>query len=250
MLRSGPLVLLAGLLLAAPARADVPPPDGQTRVHYLFRVDALPDGAALVAYPSYDTDGGNAIILAAGKDVPSFQGYRPGIYALPAADVAALPRKDHAEAGKYLEAKARQCLKEVPRVFQVATTAGITRMTDVIHVTTAPEGCKVSLVSTLYEGPGGARGEGGLDARGHRTPPAPFGKDDLPAVEGFTLDPSATPPAPEAPPPNNPGPTPVTPGKPEAPPPAAASGCSVAPSPAPWLLAPLALLLRRRTRRA
>src|SRR5262249_30043996 len=43
-----------------------------------------------------------------------------------------------------------------------------------------------SLVKTIYGGAKGERGEGTVDASGHRLPPAPFGKD-LPLVEDIGI---------------------------------------------------------------
>jgi len=241
-------VILVAALAGTRARADLPPPDGMTRVEYVFRVDAVPAGTTLVGFPTYNLDdnGSSVVVLVAGKDVRSVQGYRPGIHALAAADAAGLPREQQAIAA-YLKAKGRPCLKEVPRVFQVATSTGITKMTDVIHVDASPGRCSASLVNTIYEGPGGQRGEGGVDAEGNRRPPAPFGSKDVPDVTQSGFATASTPVTPAiAGAPTSASPAPATPpASPEAP---RTAGCSVAPSSAgPWLLAvPIVLLARRR----
>jgi hypothetical protein len=257
-------VAVAAALAGTRARADLPPPEGMTRVDYLFRVDGVPEGTALVAFPAHNMgeEGGLVVPLTAGTDVRSFQGYTPGIYALAPADAAKIPREDRgeqAQAEAYLTAKARKCLKQVPRVFQVATTTGLSRMTDVIHVNATAGGCSATLVTTIYEGANGARGEGGVDANGERTPPAPFGKDFANIKESGLDVSGAPPPAPTPPvvtppiatppvatPPVTPTPAPA---KPEAP---KAAGCSLDPSgaglPGAWLLVAFVGLLRRRRR--
>lgn len=232
---------MAGALLAAlvrtPARADLPPPAGQTRVQYLFRIDGVPHEIAVIAYPTYNSrDPGDVASLAAGEDQLLVQGYQPGLYALPAADTAGLAGLTGDAVQTYLAAHAKPCLRQIPRVFAVPTATGITRMTDVIHITTTATTCSAALVTTIYEGADGARGEGNVDTTGQRTPPAPFGRD-IPDVRGFGL----SLPAPPLPPPVTPAPPPRA-----DPPQAGCAACNTGDPASPWLLTiPLALLARR-----
>lgn len=244
------LVALALASAAAVARADVPPPPGITRVQYLFHVDVVPEGHAVIAFPTYDPGtGGRFVTLEAGKDVQSFQGYRPGLYLLPAADAAALAGKDEPALKAALDASARQCLKQVPRVYELPDEARITKITDTIHLDRTAAGCEARLVRTQYEGPAGERGEGGVDASGKRTPPAPFGKVPDITESGFVLAASGPAPAPT--------PTPTPTSKPVTAPPAPvehsapdkAGGCSVRATGERASLVLLALLLLARRRR-
>ena len=178
-------------MVSGEASADLPPPPGMAQVWYLFRVDAVPDGMTLVAFPAYNSDhqSGHHVALEAGKDVKSFQGYTPGLYALPTADAASLPDDDGALKA-LLESKGKLCLKKIPRLFTVPTSTGVREVTDVMHVTVTPAGCSTRLVKTVFAGEKGKpSGEGGVDAAGKRLPPPPFGRD-LPDVSaaGFVLD--------------------------------------------------------------
>lgn len=190
MTRRAPLAWFCGALLGlaeGAARADLPPPSGQTRVDYRVRVAAtLGPGLALVAHPTYVSSGGGSVVLMTAETELSFvQGYQPGIYSLPAADAAALVGKSGEEVDKALAEKGRVCIRQVPRVFTVATETKITAMTDVIQVDAGPEACRAALARTLYRGEGGASGEGGADAAGRRVPPAPFTDKDLPPLSGL-----------------------------------------------------------------
>ncbi len=192
--------ILGSLLLGHSAHADLPPPVGMTRVLYQFRVDSVPAGMILVAFHAYNPANrkGNFVPLAAGKSVNSYQGYTPGIYALPQADAALLIDQDDKETEALLKTRAQLCLKAIPRVFTVSTRNNIAEMEDVLHVTVTPQGCSTHLVSTTYASPGGARGEGGVDAAGHRRPPPPFGQD-LPDVLPSGLNLLGAPPSTGAP---------------------------------------------------
>lgn len=189
MTRRFPLAWLFGALLGlsvGAARADLPPPQGQTRVDYRVRITGtVGPGLALVAHPSYVSAGGSVAIVTTESELRFVQGYRPGIYSLPAADAAALVGKSGEEVDKALAEKGRVCVQEVPRVFAVATETKITAMTDVIQVDAGPEACRAALARTLYRGEGGASGEGGADAAGRRVPPAPFTDKDLPPLTGL-----------------------------------------------------------------
>jgi hypothetical protein len=191
-------VALAVGLAGGAARADLPPPDGMTRVWYQFRIEGVPEDTALVAFPEHDSSrrDSHVLTLQAGKDNVSVKGYPPGLYALSPADAAALVGLDDNAAKSLLAAKAQPCLKAVPRVYQVPTTTKVERMVDVLRVTRTSAGCSTQLVTTHYAGKGGIEGDGGVDAAGHRLPPAPFGRD-LPGVvdSGLSLDPAAAPPA-------------------------------------------------------
>lgn len=188
------------ILLGQTAHADLPPPTGMVRVWYQFRVDSVPEGMTLVAFPAYNSDNrkGNFVPLVAGKNVNSYQGYTPGIYALPQTDAARLVDQDDKETEALLKDRAQRCLKAIPRVFTVSTRNNIAQMEDVLHVTATPQGCSTRLVSTTYVSPGGARGEGGIDATGHRRPPPPFGQD-LPDVLSSGLGLLGGPPSASAP---------------------------------------------------
>jgi len=224
------LLTLTAALVGGHARADIPPPPGRTRVSYAFQIDAVPAGMTAIAFPGYSGEPDSHVIrLQPGVDVPSFQGYTPGLYLLPGADAAALSGKADDAVTAHLAATGRQCLLKIPRVFEVDTITGIEKMTDVIRLDATGTTCEARLVRTIYEGPGGQRGEGALDAAGNRTPPAPFGSD-LPNVNdsGFARGALPTPAAPVAPT------TPVAtaPVSPAAQPPAATkprvgAGCSV-----------------------
>ncbi len=247
---------------ASSAHADLPPEPGHTRVNYQFQIDAAIDGRALVAFPIYNfTDNeSHSQVLAAGTDVRPVQGYTPGIYSVATADVASIP-KGQDEAEKFLKAHGALCLKHVPRVFDVPTSTGVDGITDVIHVSQSGVGCQASLAKTIYGGPGGKRGEGGADASGNRTPPAPFASG-LPSLgdSGFALASTSTPPsqpassaAPSA------LPSPSTPSAPSAVDPpkggAGCAGCAVSQSSAPWGAVGLSALLslaawRRRSARS
>lgn len=222
-------VVLAALtvaLVSADALADLPPPEGETRVDYTFTIDAVPAGMTVIGFPSYNfkTPDTHVVLVQPGEEVRMFQGWTPGLYVVPSADAADVTGSDDAVKA-YLAAKGKQCLTKVPRVFSVATTSGVEKMSDVIHLDASTSGCTATLARTRYEGPGG-KGEGGVDASGKRTPPSPFGAD-LPDVRasGFVL---ATTPAPATP---TSTPTPVaTPASAPAPstaPPASTSACSL-----------------------
>ena len=64
------MVALGVALTSGAAQADVPPPPGQTRVAYEFRVDNIPDGVALVAFAAYNSKlkNGHFVLLAANQD--------------------------------------------------------------------------------------------------------------------------------------------------------------------------------------
>lgn len=189
-IRSAVAVLCGVLALCAlrEARADLPPPPGQTRVGYSFRVTGKVSGAVLVAYPMYNSAGGNVVELALGQDAVPVQGFTPGIYSLSAADVASLRGQEAAAVTDLLAKRAHVCVKAVPRVFSVPSATHVTSIVDVFEVDASATGCRTTFAKTLYGGGGGEKGEGSVDASGRRVPPAPFG-DDLPPVGdlGFPL---------------------------------------------------------------
>src|SRR5689334_11620129 len=97
---AGVLGLVVGLTVETAARADLPPPPGQTRVSYTVRVISSTQGAALVAYPTYASGGGSVELVTPNQDLKFFQGYTPGIYSLPAEEAASLVGKDSAQVDK------------------------------------------------------------------------------------------------------------------------------------------------------
>lgn len=186
------LGMISGLLALGSlgdSRADLPPPDGQTRVSYSFRVTGSTKDAVLVAFPMYVADGSNALALSLDRDEMCVQGYTPGIYSLPTADAASLAGKDQAKVKEILAAKGTPCVKAVPRVFTVPTPTRVTSIVDVFAIEAGAGSCRTSFAKTVYGGARGEKGEGGVDGSGHRLPPQPFG-DDLPAVGdlGFSLE--------------------------------------------------------------
>jgi len=256
----GLLGLAACALMASPARADLPPPPGMNKVQYAFRVTTVTSGFAAVAYPTYVSKGGSAVVLTPDKDETLFQGYMPGIYALPAADAAELAGKSSEEAEKVLSAKGHRCLEKVPRVFTVDSDTKIRGMVDLIQIDATSTDCHASLVKTLYRGEAGEQGEGGIDASGRRTPPAPFSVGDLEPVVGMVAKGAASPStsgtsAPDSPPPS----TSAAANPPSNTPPPAAqhagcAGCATPSAPAPEgaalaILVLGVLMLRRRQAR-
>jgi hypothetical protein len=234
-----------GLLLPCQARADLPPPPGQARVHYSVRVTGALQGVVLVAYPTYVPEGGSVGPVTQGKDLVFFQGYTPGIYSLPAEDAASLAGKAGDEVEKVLASKGHTCVRKVPRVFTVLADTKITSMIDVLQIDATLDSCRASLAKTIYGGANGEQGEGGLDSSGHRAPPAPFTGEDLPVVADL-VGPAALPSAPAtAAPPS----VPTT----ESP----RGGCAGCATPAPTetgegalaILALLAIAVRRRASR-
>jgi hypothetical protein len=186
----------AALLLtfAGVARADLPPPPGQTRVDYTFRVSGKTADVSLVAFPMYGKNDRHFAAIELDKDLRPVQGYTPGIYSLDAATLASLDGKDDDAIKAVLASKARVCVKEVPRVFTVADSTNVSAMTDVFTVEATASACKASFAKTLYASAKGDKAEGSVDAKGHRVAPKPFG-GDLPAVGdlGFPLGTAATP---------------------------------------------------------
>lgn len=224
MLRPPRVSASLGLLLAltsATARADVPPPAGQTRVQYAVRVVGGGPGVALVAHPTYGPEGGSVALVSPEQELRFVQGYQPGIYSLPAEEAAALVGRSGEEVDRALAAKGRVCVQKVPRVFQVATETRITAMTDVFEIAATPTSCRATLARTIYGGADGQTGEGTVDAAGRRVPPAPFTDRDLPVVAalGFAPGPS-TASAPARPPANPPAS--------EGPPASEKAGCAIA----------------------
>jgi hypothetical protein len=193
--------------LAGVARADLPPPPGQHRVDYSFEIDADVEGSAIVAFPQYGSgDASNVAVVEPGKAVRPFKGWTPGLYLLPKADVAGIPKGDQEAAKTYLASKAKVCLKEVPRVFQIAEATNVDKLHDVIHLAAKGPACEASLVKSLYTAPDGKKAEGGVEASGQRRAPAPFDQG-LPSVSeaGFTGMGVAQP-SPSPPPSPSPGP--------------------------------------------
>jgi hypothetical protein len=232
---AGVLGLVVGLTVQSAARADLPPPPGQTRVNYTVRVTSSTRGVELVAYPTYVSAGGSLARVTPDQDLRFFQGYTPGIYSLPAEDAASLVGKDSAQIDKILAAKAHVCVKKVPRVFTVPSATKVTSMIDVFQIEATTGGCHASLAKTIYAGANGEHGEGTVDASGHRLPPAPFGKD-LPLVEdlGFPLGTSgaasaagAPPQAPESAPSQAPESAPPSAREEVSPPRAGCAGCAL-----------------------
>lgn len=174
--------LLAASLVSVQARADLPPPPGQTRVSYSFRVAGEVRDVVLVAFPIYTAGGKYALELELGKDATPVQGWTPGIYAIRAGDFS--PVKDSTDDSavrQVLESKGRLCVKKVPRVFTVPTSTKVTSLRDEFAVQATPEGCRATLEKTLYRGANREEGEGTVDSSGRRVPPAPFGSE-LPAI--------------------------------------------------------------------
>lgn len=249
--------LALGLLVmcsATAARADVPPPEGLRRIDYRVQVTGGGPGVAIVAYPTYVSEGGSVAVVKPDQELRFVQGYRPGIYSLPAEDAAALVGKSGEEVDRALAAKGRVCVEKVPRVFTVATDTKITAMTDIVEIVATPTSCRATLARTRYGGENGEAGEGTIDASGRRRPPAPFSDKDLEVVTelGFTPGPANGPapgPAPvEAPPQKQEAaaPAPVR----EGPPAAEKAGCSIGgDAGAGRALALLALLAAVRGRR-
>src|SRR5262249_9193540 len=102
---AGLLGIVVGLTVDGAARADLPPPPGQTKVDYTVRVQSSTQGVELVAYPTYVSEGGSVERVTAGKDLRFFQGYTPGIYSISAEDVASLVGKEGDKIDKVLSAK-------------------------------------------------------------------------------------------------------------------------------------------------
>ncbi|MBK8256540.1 MAG: hypothetical protein IPK82_28205 [Polyangiaceae bacterium] len=185
----GTVCLSAALILNAPAAlADVPPPDGQTRVHYSIKVSGAPAGNVVVASPMSTSDGSSVAVVNEGQEMGFFQGYVPTVYTLPSADLVSVQVKGP-EALTALKSKALVCIQKVPRVFQVPTTSRVTKMVDVFQIEVSQGACKATLVKTLYSGASGESGEGGVDASGKRTAPAPFLADELPPTGDTSLSP-------------------------------------------------------------
>lgn len=249
----GGLGLVAGLCgWATAARADLPPPPGRVRVQYTVRVTGGGPDVALVAHPTYAPGEDSAVERVRADVAMRFvQGYEPGIYSVPADEVAALIGKSGQEVERALAASGKVCVQRVPRVFQVAERTRIIGMTDVFHVEATREGCRATLVRTEYVGANGERGVGGVDAAGRRLPPAPFTGEGLPVVDGLGF-------SPETPNVGTGAPEKVTPAVPDGaaprptePPPAAPApaGCAVVGgqgSVGALLLIAGALLVRRR----
>lgn len=185
----GAAFLGAALVWDAPsALADLPPPPGQTRVNYMLKVSGAPAGSVIVASPMYNSEGGSVVVVNDGAEVGFFQGYVPSVYTLSAADLPSVQGKGP-EALAALNSKALVCIKKVPRVFQVPTVSRVTKMVDVFQIEVAEGVCKATLVKTLYSGASGESGEGGVDASGKRTAPAPFVADELPPIGDTSLAP-------------------------------------------------------------
>lgn len=218
---------------AAPSRADLPPPPGQTRVDYSFEVDAGVDGSAIVAFPSYGSgDASNVQVIEAGRKVTPIKGWTPGIYLLPSGDVAGVPKGDQEAAKAYLEAHAKTCVKQVPRVYQIATETKVDKLHDVIHVDAKGGACRASLVKSLYTSTDGKKVDGGVDANGNRTAAPPIGKD-LPSVSeaGFVGAGTAPPTDASPPSPSSASPTPsAAPSSSGAPAPSSKPGADPPPS--------------------
>jgi hypothetical protein len=259
------LVALVALAVAPPARGDLPPPPGYARVEYSYQLAAPVEGRAIVAFPTYGNDGAVAEVIEAGKQYRTVQGYAPGLYSLARADADALPKKEE-EAKQLLGARAVQCIKAMPRVYQVPIKDGFTQMRDVFRITMNDAKCRTELVSTTYEG-NGKKAEGGVLSDGTRRVPAPFAAFEVPPIGDIGLDlagaqkASDAPPAPAPvdPPPSDPQ-SPAAPSEPPAtsePPSAGCAGCAGAgrsPSGGVWttlgMLTLAATLRRWRARRA
>ncbi len=254
------LTALTITLASANAMADVPPPDGETRVNYTFTIDGVPAGMVVVGFPAYNskTPDTHVVRVHPGEDVQMFQGWTPGLWVVPSADAAGVTGNDDAVKA-YLAAKGKPCLKQVPRIFTVSTVTGITKMADIIHLDASAGGCAATLANTRYEGPGG-KGEGGIDSSGRRKPPPPFG-GDVPDVRaaGFVLTADPAPASTSVPdvipvpakPPATPA-TPATPASKPAAPPASSGGCSLrarTEDGAPTLLLTLCVGILTRPRR-
>lgn len=210
MLASSKRILGAALfglvaVSAGDARADLPPPPGQTRVGYSFRVTGTVKDAVLVAYPLYNSGGGTVVDIVFDKDLVPIQGWTPGIYSLSSADATALRAiQEPKDAADFLEKKAHVCVKSVPRLFNVPSATHVSSAVDVFQIDATATSCKASFAKSIYTGEKGEKGEGTVDAAGHRIVPAPFGKG-LPDVGdlGFALDGKA-PPTPSTPPTSSP----------------------------------------------
>ncbi len=180
-----PALLVASLVAISTtsvAWADLPPPPGQTHVDYSFEVDADVEGSAVVAFPSYGGgDASNVQVMEARKPLRPVKGWTPGIYLLPKADVAGVPKGDQDAAKAYLESHGKVCVKQVPRIYRIATETNVDKAHDVIHIESKGAACEASLIKTLYTAPDGRKAEGGADAKGQRNAPAPFDKG-LPSV--------------------------------------------------------------------
>jgi MYXO-CTERM domain-containing protein len=220
MSRRLPELLAAALVsaVAGVARADLPPPDGMTRVDYTFEIDRAVEGRAIVAFPQYGTgDRSNVTVVEPGKSIRPFKGWTPGLYLVAQADVASIPRGDQEAAKTWLEAHARVCLKVVPRVFDIAKDTNVDEVRDVIHLEAKGDRCEAALVRSVYKSIDGKTVEGGVDASGDRTAPAPIGPG-LPSVREAGFVAFSGPPSP------SPSPTSA---------PAAASASSTSPATGP-----------------
>ncbi|MBK7584537.1 MAG: hypothetical protein IPI67_30665 [Myxococcales bacterium] len=254
-----------GVFCLGIARADLPPPDGQTGVDYAFRVSGAATGVVLVAFPMYSSDGGHILKLAFDQDARPVQGWTPGIYSVGADALASI--KDTADDDAIralLASKAHMCVKQVPRVRHVPRATRVNSITDVFRVEATAAACKTTFDKTLYGGAKGMQGEGTVDTTGRRLAPAPFGSE-LPNVGdlGFTLtQPALTPPpaiTPTSPAPTPSPPTPATStARPDSGSPPSRSGCAgcAVPSsqesnqrPAAWAVFAVGLLRRRRARK-
>lgn len=85
-------------------------------------------------------------------------------------------------------------------MFELPDEARVTKLTDATPLDVTTTGCEARLVRTQYEGPDGARGEGGVDANDKRAPPAPFGPVPDITESGFVLAAFSPTPTPTPPP--------------------------------------------------
>jgi len=255
------LFALLALGLARPSRADVPPPPGYTRVAYSYQLSAPVEGRAIVAFPTYTNAGGVAEVMEGGKEYRTVQGYAPGLYSVARADADALPKGDE-DVKKLLAARGVQCIKAMPRIYQVPIKNGFTQMRDVFRVTMNEGKCRTELVSTTYEG-NGKKAEGGVLSNGTRNVPAPFAAFEIDPIGDIGIDLAGAPKASDAPSPapldapaNGPS-SPAAPAEPPAthePPSAGCAGCADtgrSPSGDAWALGGLLALgaaLQRRRR--
>jgi hypothetical protein len=67
---------LVASFVTVESRADLPPPPGQTRVDYTFRVTGSVRDVVIVAFPIYVSGGKHALELELEKEVRPVQGRR------------------------------------------------------------------------------------------------------------------------------------------------------------------------------
>lgn len=152
---SVPVTLLA-VLLAGPARADVPPPAGQKSVSYEIVVDGLPtDGSSLVVYPWSSSNGAPTAELAVVGPQPLVFGRRisgsPAFHLLSADALTAAQGLDEAALQAWFaEADdAVACTGDAPSPQHEAPSSAPDTITDSYALTVTDGACSVAFVERV-----------------------------------------------------------------------------------------------------